>query len=174
MVIFVLATFIVGSLAGMGLVEMLYNDGWIFAFRVLGAIEAAVLPIALYIWREKLREYLYWQFGITIFILVGLCCMGVLLGAPYVFLVNAATAHGETIRFEGPVLAKRVSNGKSTTYIVEIEDRRTGRQVELTTKREEYESIKVGATVSRCMQLGGLEIPFRWRYFGSPPVCMAT
>ena len=171
MVVLIVIAFIAGSFAGLATIEMLYNDGWLFAFKLLAIIEAIAVPIVLYIWRNQLREYFSWNARTTVFVGAGLCGMGLLMGAPYVFLLNAATSSGESVKFEGPVLSKCSSSGKGTTYIIEIADHNSALPVKLTASREEYESIKVGETVSRCMQIGGLGIPYRWRYSSVPTIC---
>jgi len=174
MAIAILITFLIGSFAGMVLIETIPNDGWEFAFKLVGIVEAIFVPIALYGCRKRLRDFFWgWPFRAIIIVFVGACGMGILFGAPYVLLVNAASSPGEAVRFEGPVLSKHEHHGRSTTLVVVVLDRYSGKRVSLPTRREEYESVKVGATMSRCIQIGGLGIPFRWRYFRTP-VCEAT
>jgi hypothetical protein len=170
MIIFAVLAFMIGLLAAVaGLLEMLHsNDGWETAFKLMGIAEAILVPGALLVYRRQFLDGLHEAFGITIFLLVGLSGVGILFGAPCVFVLNVASSSGEAVRFEGPVLSKYESKAKSTTLVVQIQDRYSGQQVKFSLPRDEYESVKVGDPLSRCMQMGGLGIPFRWRYFPTP------
>ena len=165
-----IALFFAGSFACMVLVQGLYNDGWLFAFRVLGAVELAVAPILIFRWREQLREAMHWRPALTVFLGLVACGGFALLGAPYIFLVNALTTTGETVQYQGIVQSKCIVSGKGRTYVIEISDRKTGRNVELIAKKAEYEGTAIGSYLSRCMNVGGLGLPYVWRY-AEPPLC---
>jgi hypothetical protein len=152
------------------LVEMLFNDGWLFAFKVLGAVELVVVPWLLYSFREPLLDQFYNRRLGMLFLLVSACGSFLLLGAPYVFLVNAATSNGDVVLFTGRVANKWISQGKGKSFIVQLVDGRTSRPVEVLASRQEYESVAVGGQFSRCMSVGGLGLPYLWRY-GTKPSC---
>lgn len=167
-----LVAFICGSLASMVLVEMLFNDGWLFAFKILGVVELVVVPYFLYRFRAPLLDHSYFRPWSVLFLLVSACACFLLLGAPLVMLANALTSSGEVVLYSGPVVNKWVNQGKGKSYILQVADRRTSKSIDILASVHEYESITVGGQFSRCMSVGGLGLPYVWRY-GSKPSCAA-
>lgn len=91
---------------------------------------------------------------------VALVCFGI----PYVMLANAVTASGATVTYEGPVISKFMSGGRSRSHVLTVLDRHTQAPVEITVRHAEYEQVPVGASYRHCMEIGGLGLPFRWRF----------
>jgi hypothetical protein len=112
--------------------------------------------------------------GTTKVIFIGILIYAslVFISVPYVFLANAMTATGATVKYEGSVIRKFISGAKSYSYVLIIFDKKTRSEIELSVPRSEYEQVPLGSNYQRCLILGGFDMPFRWRYGSEPTPCM--
>lgn len=160
----------IGALVGATLVEVLYRDGWLDAMAMLLWSSVVVGPAALWCLRHWLRH----AFDVQPWRTAALVCAGlmayVLAGTPYIFLLNALTAGERTIEFKGKVLSKREVQGKGAALVV-VTSAPAGREpIQFAVRRFEFDAVRVGQDFSRCMAVGGLGMPFRWKH-GESPTC---
>jgi hypothetical protein len=81
-----------------------------------------------------------------------------------VMAVNALTASGKKVTYQGPVTGKWISSGRFPGHQIVIHDRDTNGAVTLRVSQSRYDRISKGDPVQETFSIGGLGIPFRWRH----------
>lgn len=61
-----------------------------------------------------------------------------------------------------------MSGGRTTTYLIVLDDIRTGEPITLPVSREAYDKIPLGLIVDQTFTIGALGIPYNWRFAREP------
>ena len=129
---------------------------WSFSWRYL-ALPAAALALWLVYKQRPGGSRRRWLTALAVFVVAMVALPG------WVLLVNSVATDGEPVTIEGPVLEKRWSSGKTSSYSVRIRDDRTGATIRMQVTVPEYRALNVGDHFRRTFSAGRLGIPYRWR-----------
>ncbi len=162
--------YMAGGLVFLLLIDSTFNGGFFFSVKHLW------LPLALlifgYVWvnrgffRAEMRSSIKpW------FIAALLYPTALLMSWPYLMAVNAATGHGETLTYQGPIERKWIQHGRNNfnSCMIDIKDTTSAEVVPLVVSPQSYASLLPGEMVSVSFRRGGLGIPYRWRSEGPRP-----
>lgn len=154
-------------------IESTFNGGFGLTVRY-GSLPLAILIFGYTYWyRQELARIC--RSGKMVWIRASLLYPVVLLLSwPYVLGVNAFTGSGETITFTGPVEEKWITKGRHTGYHIAIRDSKTQEEVRLNCSESRYQTLQIGDSVSESFEVGGLNIPYRWKSFSRSQVVDAV
>lgn len=162
--------FVLGSLFFLIAIESIFNGGFYFAVKII-ALPAGISIFGFtYVNREELKLLFPgrpWQMWLIAGLLYPL---SLLFGWPYLMAINAIAVDKEPIIFNGPVLEKFITSGKTTSYHIRIKDFTSNKTVALNVGANRYSLITVGSEYCAVFNRGMLGIPFVWRFGTNPSV----
>ena len=162
--------YILISVVFLGLIETVFNGGFYFSIRILW-LPMAIVIFGVTAWchtdlapgrNGKGAWWLPWLMAVILY------PVSLLMAWPYVMAVNAFLPSHGSVTYEGPVIDKQTSGGRVTSYQLILDDIRSGEPVTLPVSRAAYAGIPLGQTVHQTFTLGGLGIPYNWRFAGKP------
>ena len=166
----VIPILMIGAFASIFLFEAPANDFYPHWAKTL----AAPIGIALFLftyWNldaiKRLTLGSTWEIWGTVACLYPLA---LLLAPMYVLAANAAVARAETVMIRGLVTEKNKFS-KKPGYLIKIQDKSTGKSFDLGVTAPEFDAVKIGAEYRVCFYIGGLGIPFKWRYGENGGLC---
>ncbi|MBN7135665.1 hypothetical protein A7A76_13055 [Lysobacter enzymogenes] len=162
--------FVVGGVAGMLCVEGELNGGLAQAVSWLWL--PWLLMVAAFVgryWRWLCeRQRRAWR---VLGGAVAVYLMGLLMGWPYLAVVNAIGDRGP-LRLAGPVLSKRVvSSRRSDAHVLSFRDGGSGREIEMVVSSALFGEVAVGDRLACDLRQGWLGFNYRWRFGDSAPAC---
>ena len=144
------------------------NEDWPLAFSYSAIIVLAVMALCGAYWRKQLIEHMEYGLLKTGFLMLLVFSCLTLLGAPYVFLVNALSTDNTTVLQEGTIIYKQAYHGKFSSHILTIRSETNPKPIDLKVTQSEYGKAAVGEHYRRCMRIGGLRLLFNWRSDEAP------
>ncbi|EJL84600.1 hypothetical protein PMI15_02079 [Polaromonas sp. CF318] len=158
--------FALGALVFFASIESVFNGGFAESIKILCLPFGVAILAFMYFNREALADSSLglWQSWLLAAIVYPL---SLLFGWPYLMAVNTLAFNPAPIIYSGPVIAKFVSSGKSTSHHIRLRDVSSGEIVELLSPRDAYSRIQVGAMYCTAFHRGLFGIPFRWRFASS-------
>jgi hypothetical protein len=147
-------------------IESTFNGGFLFAIKSLW------LPLGLAIfavtwWCRRSFASIPGFRGTPWIAAVILYPIMLLLAWPHMMALNAILPSPGEVVYEGPVIKKRESissKGGRVKYLITIHDQATQETVTLYAPKWQFEQLSVGDTMKKTFSVGGLGLPFRWRY----------
>lgn len=163
-------TYTITAMILLGLIETVFNGGFYFSLRILWLPLAIVIfGVTAYCHKDLPRgrngkgpRWFPWVMAAVLYPLT------LLMSWPYVLLVNALLPSRGPVTYAGPVIEKPLSGGRTTTYLIVLDDFHTGEPITLAVSREAYDKIPLGMIVDQTFTIGGLGIPYNWRFARSP------
>jgi len=152
------------------LLDSIFNGGFGVAVRLLWSPLAILIFGFTWWYRRDLydlgmaRSKVWVTASITYPILV-------LMGWPYVMAYNAMTPSGHSIVYSGQILRKFISGGRVRGHQVVIMDRSTHEPITLSVSSNNFATLSVGNSVQKSFHVGGLGIPYRWRFQNAEQKC---
>jgi len=145
-------------------IESTFNGGFIFAVQSLW-LSLALIVFGVAWWcRQSFKEIPGFH-GAPLLIAAILYPLLLLFSWPHVMALNAVLPSRGEVIYEGPVVKKWTSGKKNRiSYIIVVRDRATQKDMKLHAPKWQFEQLSVGDTMRKSFTLGGLGIPYRWRY----------
>jgi hypothetical protein len=158
--------YVAGGMLFLVLIDSVFNGGFSFSMKILW------LPVALAIFGFTClnREFLRAEMGSSAkpWLLAAMLYPIVLLMSwPYVMALNAATARGDTLVYNGRIERKWIHHGSGRfgdTCEIDIRDTQSSEVVTIRVSPEKYASLSQDDIVTVAFTRGGFGIPYRWRF----------
>jgi len=145
-----------GAFAGFFLIESVFNGGF------YETVSAVWLPLALMIayvlWFYRPRSLGLWLLGAMLYPVM------LLMIWPHAMILNALLPKQGELVYEGPIVHKWISQGRSRGYQLVLLDEATRERVTLTVSERAYERFSERDRARSTFTLGGFGIPYRWRF----------
>lgn len=152
-----------GSLLFLFLLESIYNGGFSVAVKLLW-IPLAVVTFG-FTWWYRCDLYHLARGRVGVWVTASLTYSIVLLMSwPYVMACNAMTSSGRSIVYSGQVISKFISGARTKSHQIVITDRSSNEPITLTVSPYDFATLSVGDSIHKSFHVGGLGIPYRWRF----------
>lgn len=162
--------YVITSIVLLGLIETIFNGGFYFSIRILW-LPLAIVIFGVTAWchkdmpRGRNGKGAWWFPWVIATILYPLT---LLMAWPYVMAVNALLPAQGSVTYAGPVIDKQLSGGRTTTYLIVLDDFHSGEPITLPVSHDAYDKIPLGMIVDQTFTIGALGIPYNWRFAGKP------
>jgi hypothetical protein len=157
--------YLAGAMLFLVLIDSIFNGGFFFSVKLLWLPLAVVIFGFTWVNRDLLRS----ETGSSRkpwFIALLLYPVALLMSWPYMMALNAATARGGSLVYQGPIERKWIHHGGrrfGDSCEIDIRDTHSSELITISVSSEKYASLSQGDTVTVEYMRGGFGIPYRWR-----------
>jgi hypothetical protein len=148
-----------------------FNEGFLVSMKWLWAPILILCVAFTKFYFENIRNSTYmsklkiWTTMLTVYASI------LFMSWPYVLLLNAVSTDRKTLDLGGVIIEKFVTGSKTNSYVVNTRNVHTNEEKKLQVTKEKYEHLQVGDVQKQCFFIGGLGLPFSWRFAAEQPSC---